>query len=273
MAPRIQQNRSVMAQAPTKGVTVQSVERAASMLQAFFEEGRPLSMTEIAARTALAPATAHRMLSTLLKLGWIERDARNSRYELSERMIGNAALVVANSPLLHHGYPLLQRLTDATGLNSFLAVLVSRGSVLLARVHGNNGTTLDFQAGKVLPLHASASGKVFLAGLDDNERAEYLERQGGQKRITGKTLTDPESLMLELESVKQLGYAMDRGELYDDYRSIAVPVRRQDGSIAAALCLGGWPPNAGEAFEQDLLRHLKPTADEFSRQYGQFEPW
>src|SRR5437016_11704652 len=111
--------RSDMAQAATtKGVTVQSVERAAGMLQAFFEEGRPLSMTELAARTGLAPATAHRMLSTLLKLGWIERDTRNSRYELSERMIGNAALVVANSPLLNHGYPLLQRLTDATGLNS-----------------------------------------------------------------------------------------------------------------------------------------------------------
>ena len=122
-------------------------------------------MTELAGRTGLAPATVHRMLSTLLKLGWIERDPRSSRYELSGRMIGNAALAVANSPLLNHGYPLLQRLTDATGLNSFLAVLVSRGSVLLARVHGQNGTTLDFQIGKVLPLHASASGKVFLANL------------------------------------------------------------------------------------------------------------
>jgi IclR family transcriptional regulator, KDG regulon repressor len=262
-----------MAQAPAKSVTVQSVERAAAMLQAFFEEGRPLSVTELASRTGLAPATAHRMLSTLLKLGWIERDARNSRYELSERMIGNAALVVANSPLLHHGYPLLQRLTDATGLNSFLAVLVSRGSVLLARVHGKNGTTLDFQIGKMLPLHASASGKVFLAGLSDAERHEYLERQGGQKSITAKTLTNPESLLIELETVRQLGYALDRGELYDGYRSIAVPVRKEDGSIAAALCLGGWSPTAGDAFEEDLLRHLMPAADEFSRQYGQFEPW
>src|SRR4051812_34911353 len=113
-----------MAQAATKGITVQSVERAVSMLQAFFEEGRPLSLTEIAGRTGLAPATVHRMLSTLLKIGWIERDARNSRYEFSGRMIGNAALAVNNSPLLQHGYPLLTRLADATGLNSFLAVLV-----------------------------------------------------------------------------------------------------------------------------------------------------
>ena len=48
---------------------------------------------------------------------------------------------------------------------------------------------------------------------------------------------------------------------------------KEDGTIAAALCLGGWPPSAGEAYEQDLLRHLMPAADEFSRQYGQFEPW
>src|SRR4051812_24374553 len=262
-----------MAQAATKGVTVQSVERAVAMLQAFFEEGRPLSMTELVARTSLAPATVHRMLSTLLKLGWIERDPRSSRYELSGRMIGNAALAVANSPLLNHGYPLLQRLTDATGLNSFLAVLVSRGSVLLARVHGENGTTLDFQIGKVLPLHASASGKVFLANLSDAEREDYLARQGGLKSITSKTLTDRESLAIELETVRRKGYAMDRGELYDGYRSVAVPVRKDDGSVAAALCLGGWSPNAGDDFEDDLLRQIMPVADEFSRVYGQFQAW
>jgi DNA-binding IclR family transcriptional regulator len=213
------------------------------------------------------------MLSTLLKLGWIDRDARNSRYELSERMIGNAALVVANSPLIQHGYPLLQSLTDATGLNSFLAVLVSRGSVLLAKVAGKTSSTLDFQTGKMLPLHASASGKVFLSGLSDSERDVYLERQGGLKRITSKTLTDPESLLLEIETVRQKGYAVDHGELYDGYRSIAVPVRKDDGVIAAALCLGGWPPTADEAIEEDLMRHLKPAADEFSRLYGQVDPW
>jgi len=263
-----------MAQADPKSVTVQSVERAVGMLQAFFEEGRPLTMTELAARTGLAPATAHRMLSTLLKLGWIERDARNSRYELSGRMIGNAALAVANSPLLQAAYPLLNRLSDATKLNSFVAVLASRGSVLLARVAGKEGSMLDFQAGKMLPLHASASGKVFLANLSDTDRAEYLARQGGLKRITSKTIVDIEALAIELESVRSKGYAMDRGELYEDgYRSVAVPVRRDDGSVAAALCLGGWPPNAGEEFEGDLLRQIMPAADEFSRIYGQFQAW
>jgi DNA-binding IclR family transcriptional regulator len=237
-----------MSQAATKGVTVQSVERAVAMLQAFFDEGRALSMTELAARTGLAPATVHRMLSTLLKIGWIERDARSARYELSGRMIGNAALAVANSPLLQYGYPLLTRLADTTGLNSFLAVLVSRGSVLLARVPGKPGSALDFQVGKMLPLHASASGKVFLSGLSDSERAEYIARQGGLKPITSRTIIEPESLMIELEAVRRNGYAMDRGELYDGYRSIAVPVRKDDGVIAAALCLGGWPPNAGEDF-------------------------
>jgi DNA-binding IclR family transcriptional regulator len=262
-----------MARAATKGVTVQSVERAVAMLQAFFEEGRPLSMTEIAARTRLPPATVHRMLSTLLKIGWIERDGRNSRYELSERMIGNAALAVANSPLLQYGYPLLNRLAEATGLNSFLAVLVSRGSALLARVPGKPGSALDFQVGKVLPLHASASGKVFLAGLSDLERNDYLTRQGGLKRITSKTIVDPEALLIELEAVRQNGYAVDHGELYDGYRSIAVPVRKNNGVIAAALCLGGWPPNSGDGFENDLLRQIMPAADEFSRVYGRFEAW
>jgi DNA-binding IclR family transcriptional regulator len=58
----------VNANAP-KGVTVQSVERAVSALQVFFEEGSPLSVTGVVAKTGLASATVHRLLSTLVKTG------------------------------------------------------------------------------------------------------------------------------------------------------------------------------------------------------------
>ena len=56
-----------------KGVTIQSVERAAAVLDVFFEEGSPLSVTDIVQRTALAPATAHRILSTLVRVGWLSK--------------------------------------------------------------------------------------------------------------------------------------------------------------------------------------------------------
>src|SRR6185295_15092401 len=96
-----------------------------------------------------------------------------------------------------------------------------------------------------IPLHATASGKIFLSGLSDAERGEYLARQGGLKRLTSRTITTEEALLAELETVRTNGYAIDHGELYEDHRSLAVPIRKDDGIIAAALCLGGWSPDAG----------------------------
>src|SRR5712691_12310206 len=81
-----------------KGVTIQSVERAVSVLHVFFEEGGPLSVTEVVAKTGLAPATVHRLLSTLIKTGWLDQDPKSARYELSVKLLGSAAMGLAGSP-------------------------------------------------------------------------------------------------------------------------------------------------------------------------------
>jgi DNA-binding IclR family transcriptional regulator len=263
----------VRAAKPAQSVTVQSVERAISALRVFFEEAGSVSVTEMVAKTGLAPATVHRLLSTLVKAGWVEQDARNSRYELSEKMLGNAALAVGSSSLVMHGHHFLLRVSEATGLNSFLAVLIERGSVLLARVPGKGSKSSDFRVGRTLPLHASASGKLFLAHLPLDERRSLLRAQGELKRITPKTVIDLELLEEEFDLIRQRGWASDRDGLYEGYRSAAVPVRKAGGRIAAALCCGGWSTADTDEFEEAILRELIPAAEEFSRVFGQFEPW
>src|ERR1041384_7096370 len=111
----------VKAAKPVQSVTVQSVERAIAALRVFFEEAGSVSVTEMVARTGLAPATVHRLLSTLVNARWVEQAPRRSRYELSEKMLGNAALAVGSSSLVMHGHQFLTRVTEATGLNSYLA--------------------------------------------------------------------------------------------------------------------------------------------------------
>lgn len=207
------------------------------------------------AKTGLAPATVHRLLSTLVKTGWLEQDPKSARYELSVKMLGSAAMVLASSPLLHYGRHFLSGISDTTGLNSYLAVLIK------------------FQVGKMLPFHATASGKLFLAFLPESERHQLLARQGELRRITSNTIVDPQRLEDELEAVRHSGYAVDRGELYEGYCSIAVPVRKAAGDVVAALCYGGLLNQLPEDFEAFLLREMIPAAEEFSRAFGQFEPW
>jgi DNA-binding IclR family transcriptional regulator len=260
--------------AEEKSGSIQSVERAGALLDVFFEDGQQLSVSEVAARTHLAPATVHRLLTTLVKMDWLEQDTRNSRYELSERLLGSAALALASSSLLRHGQQFLHQVSDATNLNTFLAVPRDRVSVLLARVQGKLGSASDFQVGRTLPLHASASGKVFLAYMPEKKRRQVLEELGELRQFTPNTITDKNRLEAELITVRELGYGAEVTELRESHRSLAVPVRRRDGSVVAALCCGGWkPPGADQDWEESILRELLPATEEFSRVYGQFAPW
>lgn len=256
-----------------KAGTIQSVERALGVLEVFFEDAGSVSVTEVAAKTGLAPATTHRVLATLVRMGWLEQDVRSSRYQLSEHLLGSAALALANSGLLREGRHFLSRISDATGLNSFLAVRRGRSSVLLARAQGRLGASSDFQVGKALPMHASASGKLFLAFLPEGERREILGLMD-LKPLTSRTIIDREQLDIELQSVRELGFAADRNELYESYRSIAVPIRQADRRVVAALCAGWWAAPGAELDEESpkeaVLREMLPAAEEFSRIYGQF---
>ena len=259
-----------------KSGTIQTVERALGVLEVFFEDAGSVSVTEVAAKTGLAPATTHRVLSTLVGMGWLEQDVRSSRYQLSEQLLGSAALALANSVLLREGQHFLSRISDATGLNSFLAVRRNRSSVLLARAQGRRGSSSDFQVGKAIPMHASASGKLFLAFLPEAERREIVS-QVDLKANTSRTITDREQLEIELRTIREVGYAADRNELYESYKSIAVPVRLADRRIIAALCAGWWAAPGAESpdenLEEAVLREMLPAAEEFSRIYGQFANW
>ena len=142
---------------------------------------------------------------------------------------------------------------------SYLAIAVLRGrtSVLLARAPGREGSASDFQVGKANPLHASASVKLFLAMMTAAQREEMLSALGDLRRFTANTIVDPDRFRDELDHIREGGYALDSSELYDSYRSLAVPIRQADGSVSAALCVGGWKTPDSTAMEETLLREIR----------------
>lgn len=256
----------------SSSVTIQAVERAAAVMEVFFQEGASLSLSEVAEHSLLAPGTVHRLLFTLIEIGWIEQDPRSLRYDVSEYMLGNAALALASSAFLREGNHFLGKVSEATGLNSYLAVRRGKGSVLLARAQGRSGSSSDFQVGKSLPLYASASGKLFLAFMTQDER-DALLADLELRKLTSRTIVERQELENDLQRIRELGYALDRSELYESYSSLAVPIRLADGGIVAALCSGWWALASVENQEDALLKEILPAAEEFSRVYGQFEPW
>jgi IclR family acetate operon transcriptional repressor len=215
---------------------VRSVERAVSILTTLADQARPLGVAEIAGFVNLHPATVHRLLTTMVRLGWVDHpDA--SRYRLGLRMLGVAALGVAQSPLLSSSRDILRQLAEASGWSAYLSVLVGRRVVDLARSPGRlsqAAPTFEFDPGRSHPAYANAAGKLLLAYLPVAERLQLLGSEP-LRGFTPQTITDFDSLEDEFEAIRSQAFATDRGEQWDFIKGTAVPVFGPDGDVVAAL--------------------------------------
>ncbi|WP_051054128.1 IclR family transcriptional regulator C-terminal domain-containing protein [Frankia sp. QA3] len=111
----------------------------------------------------------------------------------------------------------LHRLTDEA---VHLGVLRDQGVLCVERLHGHRSAPLPVQVGGILPVHATALGKVLLAFADEalGDRADQLVRS------TNRTILASRALDGELEDVRSLGFAVDRGEFRPNIGCLAAPV-------------------------------------------------
>ena len=242
---------------------VQSVNRAVRVLTALAEHPYPMGVKELADQLHVSSTAVHRMLGTLAAVGWVEQNARTSRYRVGTRLLGVGAAALITNPIVQNGMTFLQRISDATGYDSFLSTLVGGRVVYLGRVHGKAGPELDFAAGVSMPAHAFADGKVLLAHLPEAERRLIYE--GGLQRYTEHTIVDPDELEAELAAVRQANYALDRGERFAKGRAMAVPVRGPDGKpLLAMMCVGRM--DLDEDFVKSLSEQMIEVANAMSDQ-------
>ena len=114
--------------------TVRSVQRAARIITALAEHPYPMGIAELAQRVMLSPASVHRMLATLISVGWVDQNTRTAKYRLGTRMLGIGSTGLITSPVVQNGRVFLNRLARQT-LPHVLAVVVrprprARGQIL-----------------------------------------------------------------------------------------------------------------------------------------------
>jgi IclR family acetate operon transcriptional repressor len=252
--------------------SVRSVERAAAIMAILAEQRNPLGVSEIASRMKLHPATVHRLLATLTRLGWLDQELDGSRYKLGNYFTGIGAATVASSALVQHGRDFLRRLSDATGYSAYISVLIGRRVTYLARVPGRlgPGKFSDFEAGSIShPAHTMADGKVLLAFLPAPEREQLFENET-LRSYSPNTIIEMPALMRELDTIRAQGYAIDRGERFHFHQGVAVPIRdSRDAVSAAMLCWG--PMEVTPELETSLSQEMTLLSEELSHRLGMID--
>ncbi|MGN7780042.1 IclR family transcriptional regulator [Mycolicibacterium sp. 22603] len=205
---------------PERSSGVQSVERAFELMELIGRAGGECSLTELSAESPLPPPTIHRLLRTLVNLGYV-RQLPNRRYALGPRLIRLGE--VANRQLGAVAVPVLQSLVDELSETASLAVLdgdmvIYTGQVLPSTVLRN-----DTDVGKRVGLHTSGVGKAVLGELDD-ARILKLVTQSGLPAPTENSASTLSAVFAKVERVRADGYAIDDEECEMGVRSVAMAV-------------------------------------------------
>lgn len=226
---------------------VRSFARGLSIIEALGRSPGRHTMAEIAALSGLTRATARRVLSTLVELGYAEVKGRY--YRLAPRVLGLGLSYVAALPFWGYAQPILEELRSEIGESCALAVLDGAEIVYLVRLPARRILAMNLGVGSRLPAHAVSLGRVLLSGLQDDALDRVLSRD--LQRFTSRTLAEPEGLREELDRVRKQGYAWVDGELDPAISGIAVPVRDHTNGIVAAISVnfisGSLDENAAKA--------------------------
>jgi DNA-binding IclR family transcriptional regulator len=213
---------------------VQSVDRAADLLRALAEHGGPASVPDLADRCGLNRSTAWRILGTLEHHGLVERDPATSRYTVGYAIVALAA-AAGHEPLVRRAHPHLRALAEACGETASLAVPRRLQLVYVDQVQAPHVMAPNW-LGRPTPLHATSTGKAFLAWLPAAEADAALPR--ALERYTDTTLTTRSTLRDELADVRARGYALSRGELEPALWGVSAPVL-DDGRAVAVVSVWG----------------------------------
>jgi DNA-binding IclR family transcriptional regulator len=183
--------------------------------------------------------TVHRWLGTLEGAGLIERSLDGRRYELSGQSARLALSILGNprGSSIRHG--ILERTVSRVGETCNLTVLQGTQVSYLDRVESHWPLRIILQPGSRVPMHCSASGKLFLALMSPTQRATILNALS-LERFTGTTLTDRAALESELDAIEGQNYALDREEYLEGLICLAVPIFQAEGRAkrcVAALAL------------------------------------
>lgn len=212
--------------------SVQSVDRALDLLEALATADGEVAITALAARTSLHVSTVHRLLSTLLKRGYVRQNPDTSRYYAGAKL---ATLTEGRSrfgELRLRARPLLRALTDATRETANLVVLDDIQAVYIETIPSPQVVRLFTAVGNRTPLHATGAGKALLAALPSPRRDAMLERID-LRSYTARTITDRAALRRALEEIRERGYAIDDEEYDEGVRCVAVAVVASRAGTAA----------------------------------------
>ncbi|WP_181885595.1 IclR family transcriptional regulator domain-containing protein [Trinickia dinghuensis] len=240
-----------------------SLERGLAVLQAFTQERRILTTSQISQRTGIPRAAVRRCLYTLAKLGFVAED-ENRLFSLRPRVLKLGHAYLAGTPLAHAAQPVLRHISSTLNESASVAILDDDEILYIARAPVSRIMSIDIHVGSRLPAFCTSMGRVLLAHAGPEVLEAFLDR-AKFIQYTPRTIVSREGFRGALESIRTNGYSLVDQELEIGLRSIAVPIYGAEGKAVAALNVGVQAARISIAeMESRILPVLREGAQELA---------
>ena len=233
--------------------------RYALVLETLAASPEGMTLTELIAATGLPRGTLHRLIGALREVGYIAPRGGRKVYGLGPRLLRLMHLGAAPASVSALARPMLQDLCERFGATAYLAKLTGAHVESAAMVLPDTGGQTFVQPGRVMPIHASSSGKAIFA-FQDNDVVDAVLAEPREK-YTASTITDEGAVRADLARVRQQGYAICVNELDPGVASYACPVHLDDVGVVYAVGLVGFEERVGRFDSAEIVAALRNVAE------------
>jgi DNA-binding IclR family transcriptional regulator len=250
-----------------KTQSVPALERALTILEMLAKSKRGLAISEIVRNLQLPKSTAHTILITLERRGYLHRNEQTHRYLFGLKFFSLANMVLSANELRDQAAPMLRSLMGACGLTVHLAILDQRDVVLVDKVDPPGLIKLATWIGKRMDPHCTGVGKALIAYLPEAE-LDLLVAEHRLPRHNEETIVSVRKLKAQLAEIRRLGFALDDEEDEVGLRCIGCPVFDGTGKVVAAVSISGTVSQITAENLSALAHKVKRTASSISQHLG-----
>ncbi|WP_328885234.1 IclR family transcriptional regulator [Streptomyces sp. NBC_00316] len=219
------------------GRIVPAVTRALDILELFLSGDGTYSAPEVTQKLQLPRTTVHELLTTLAARNYlVPVPGQPGRYRLGVRTYQLGSRYAEELDVAAEGQQVAREVAETCDETVHVALLEHTDVIYIAKVDSTHAVRMVSAAGRRLPAHCTAVGKMLLASLLP---AELDSRIDGRELVamTPDSITDPDALREALDSIRNRGMATEHRESNPDVSCVAAPVRDSTGQVVAALSI------------------------------------
>lgn len=208
--------------------------RSLEVLKIVAKSGGSVALADLAQLMELPKTTLHRICGQLREIGFLAQDTDEKAYAVGPALRALAFDTLNNGVIRGLRHQVLAELAQQVGETCNFTTLDGIEVVYLDRVESRWPLRLSLEVGSRVPIHCTASGKLYLAMLP-SDAADKILAQIEMEKVTEKTCTSKRALKEELTLIRERGYSIDTEEFVSGLVAMAVPIKNADGVTRAAL--------------------------------------